>query len=213
MDPMVQKLRDTGVLPVIALEEETQALPLAQALLEGGIPAAEVTFRTAAAPGAIRRMAKAHPEMLVCAGTVLTVDQAKEAVDCGAQAVISPGTNPQVVEWCLKENVPVYPGVATPTEVEAALALGLTTLKLFPAQVVGGVGMLKALYGPYRQVKFMPTGGISPANLGDYLTQPNVVACGGSWLCPKDLLAAGNWQKIAGLAKACADLVQVLRGQ
>ena len=148
MDLMVQKLRDTGVIPVIALEEETQALPLAQALLEGGIPAAEVTFRTAAAPGAIRRMAKAHPEMLVCAGTVLTVDQAKEAVDCGAQAVISPGTNPQVVEWCLQENVPVYPGVATPTEVEAALALGLTTLKLFPAQVVGGVSMLKALYGP-----------------------------------------------------------------
>ena len=213
MDPMVQKLRDTGVIPVIALEEETQALPLAQALLEGGIPAAEVTFRTAAAPGAIRRMAKAHPEMLVCAGTVLTVDQAKEAVDCGAQAIISPGTNPKVVEWCLRENVPVYPGVATPTEVEAALALGLTTLKLFPAQVVGGVSMLKALYGPYRQVKFMPTGGISPANLGDYLTQPNVVACGGSWLCPKELLAAGNWQKIAGLAKACADLVYVLRSQ
>ena len=103
--------------------------------------------------------------------------------------------------------------MATPTEVEAALALGLTTLKLFPAQVVGGVSMLKALYGPYRQVKFMPTGGISPANLGEYLTQPNVVACGGSWLCPKELLAAGNWQKIADLAKACADLVQVLRGQ
>ena len=141
MDSMVQKLRDTGVIPVIALEEETQALPLAQALLEGGIAAAEVTFRTAAAPGAIRRMAKAHPEMLVCAGTVLTVDQAKEAVDCGAQAIVSPGTNPKVVEWCLRENVPVYPGVATPTEVEAALALGLTTLKLFPAQVVGGVSM------------------------------------------------------------------------
>ena len=174
MEALDKRLFDTGVIPVIALEDETQAVPLAQALLAGGIAAAEVTFRTPAAAGGIARMAKSHPEMLVCAGTVLTVDQAKEAVDCGAQAIISPGTNPQVV---------------------------------------GGVSMLKALYGPYRQVKFMPTGGISPANLGDYLTQPNVVACGGSWLCPKDLLAAGNWQKIADLAKACADLVHIIRGQ
>ena len=213
MEALDKRLFDTGVIPVIALEDETQAVPLAQALLAGGIAAAEVTFRTPAAAGGIARMAKSHPEMLVCAGTVLTVDQAKAAVDAGAQAVISPGTNPKVVEWCLEHQVPVYPGCATPTEVEAALGLGLTTVKLFPAQVVGGVAMLKALYGPYRQVKFMPTGGISPANLGEYLSQPNVIACGGSWLCPKEHLAAGNWQKIADLAQACSDMVRQLRAR
>ena len=156
-------------------------------------------------------IAAALPEMFVCAGTVLSVEQAKLAVDCGAKAVISPGTNREVVEWCLKNQVPVYPGCATPTEVEAALGLGLTTVKLFPAEVVGGVKMLKALYGPYRGVKFMPTGGISPSNVKDYLSQPNVIACGGSWLCPAGDINEGNWAAITQRAKECMALVQEVR--
>ena len=164
-----------------------------------------------AGDGTIEKIAAALPEMFVCAGTVLSVEQAKLAVDCGAKAVISPGTNREVVEWCLKNQVPVYPGCATPTEVEAALGLGLTTVKLFPAEVVGGVKMLKALYGPYRGVKFMPTGGISPSNVKDYLSQPNVIACGGSWLCPAGDINEGNWVAITQRAKECMALVQEVR--
>lgn len=206
-----QVLRETGVIPVIKLNDASQAVPLGQALLEGGIPAAEVTFRTPAAAQSIEKIASALPDMFVCAGTVLSVEQAKLAVDCGAKAIISPGTNREVVTWCLEHKVPVYPGCATPTEVEAALALGLTTMKLFPAEVVGGVKMLKALYGPYGGVKFMPTGGISPQNVQEYLSQPNVIACGGSWLCPEKDLEAGNWDAITQRAKECIDLVREAR--
>lgn len=204
-------LEQAGVIPVIRLEEEAQAAPLAQALLAGGIRAAEVTFRTQAAAGAIRQIAQSQPEMFVCAGTVLTVEQAKLAVDCGAQAIVSPGTSREVVEWCLGHDVPVCPGCATPTEVEAALSMGLTTVKLFPAEAIGGVKLLKALYGPYQQVKFMPTGGITPENLKEYLLQPNVLACGGSWLCPAAALAREDWQAVTALAKACAGLVERIR--
>ena len=152
-----QILRQTGVIPVIKLDDELQAVPLGHALLEGGIAAAEITFRTPAAAKSIEKLSAALPEMLVCAGTVLSVEQAKLSVQCGAKAVISPGTNREVVEWCLENKVPVYPGCATPTEVESAMNLGLTTVKLFPAEVAGGVKMPKALYGPYRGVKFMPS--------------------------------------------------------
>ncbi len=208
MENIEKTLHQTGVIPVIKLEDAAKAAPLAQALVAGGIPAAEVTFRTEAAAQAIENMCAAQPEMFVCAGTVLTVEQAKQAVSCGAKAIVSPGTSPKVVEWCLENQVPVYPGVATPTEVEANLALGLTAMKLFPAQVVGGVGMLRALYGPYRQVRFMPTGGVNPQNLAEYLSQPNVIACGGTWLCPEKAIMDNNWQKIQDLAQACADMVQ-----
>lgn len=204
-------LEETGIIPVIKLEDAEQAVPLARALLAGGIPAAEVTFRTAAAPKAIEAMARELPRLFVCAGTVLSVEQAKLAVDCGAKAVISPGTNREVVEWCLGHSIPVYPGCATPTEVEAALRLGLSTLKLFPAEVVGGVNMLKALRGPYGAVRFMPTGGISPENVMDYLRQPNVVACGGSWLCPERAVAEGDWKRIEQLAAGAAALVHRAR--
>ena len=206
-----QVLRDTGVIPVIKLEDEQKAVSLGRALLEGGIPAAEVTFRTPAAAKSIENIAKALPEMFVCAGTVLSVEQAKLAVDCGAKAVISPGTNRDVVEWCVKNNVPVYPGCATPSEVEAAMGMGLTTMKLFPAEVVGGVKMLQALYGPYRGVKFMPTGGISPSNVKEYLSQPNVIACGGSWLCPAGDVNEGNWAAITQRAQECMALVREAR--
>ena len=206
-----QVLRDTGVIPVIKLENEKKAVSLGRALLEGGIPAAEVTFRTPAAAQSIEKIASALPDMFVCAGTVLSVEQAKLAVDCGAKAIISPGTNREVVTWCLEHKVPVYPGCATPTEVEAALALGLTTMKLFPAEVVGGVKMLKALYGPYGGVKFMPTGGISPSNVKEYLSQPNVIACGGSWLCPAGDINEGSWAAITQRAKECMALVREAR--
>ena len=213
MDRIEQVLRDTGVIPVIKLEDEMRAVPLGSALLEGEIPAAEITFRTTAAAKAIEKIATALPEMFVCAGTVLSVEQARLSVECGAKAVISPGTNREVVEWCVKNNIPVYPGCATPTEIESAIGMGLTTVKLFPAEVVGGVKMLKALYGPYRGVKFMPTGGISPKNVKEYLAQPNVIACGGSWLCPADDINEGNWKAITQRAKECMELVKEARAE
>lgn len=200
-------LRQAGVIPVIRLENESDAAPLAKALLAGGIAAAEITFRTPAAAKAIENIAKAEPGMFLCAGTVLTAEQAHEAVESGARAIVSPGTNPKVVEWCLAHDIPVCPGCATPTEVEAALAMGLSTLKLFPAEAIGGVKLLKALYGPYSHVQFMPTGGISPDNLKDYLSQPNVIACGGSWLCPEKAVASGDWEQITSLAQTCTRLV------
>ncbi len=213
MDSVNEILKNTGVIPVVKLDREEHAVPLARALLDGGIPAAEITFRTPAAAKSIEAIAREVPELFVCAGTVLTVDQAKLAAACGAKAVVSPGTNPKVVEWCLREDIPVYPGCATPTEVETAMALGLTHLKMFPAEAIGGVKLLKALYGPYAHIKFMPTGGISPANLKDYLALPNVLCCGGSWLCPEDALAQEDWNRVRGLAQDCAALVRQIRNE
>lgn len=211
MDTVNDILYRTSVVPVIKLDSDKQAVPLAKALLKGGIGAAEITFRTPAAARSIAAVSEALPEMFVCAGTVLTVEQAKLAAACGARAIVSPGTNPKVVEWCRENHIPVYPGCATPTEVEAALALGLTELKLFPAEAIGGVKLLKALYGPYSHVRFMPTGGISPQNLKDYLTLPNVLACGGSWLCPEDALAQEDWGQIEALARACSEQAAAIR--
>ncbi len=206
-----ERMRSAGVIPVIKLDSPEQAVPLGRALLKGGVKAAEITFRSPAAAKSIEAVSKELPDMFVCAGTVLTVEQAKLAVDCGAKAIVSPGTNPKVVEWCLRENIPVYPGCATPTEVEAALSMGLSTVKLFPAEAIGGVKLLKALYGPYADVRFMPTGGISPDNLKEYLRLPNVLCCGGSWLCPEDALANGDWERIEALARSCSELVRKLR--
>lgn len=200
-------LYETGIIPVIQIEDAADAVPMAEALLNGGINAAEVTFRTDAAGDALRRIAAALPEMFACAGTVLTVEQAQQAVDSGAQAVISPGLNPKVVEWCVARSVPVYPGCATPSEIELAMSFGLQTVKLFPAEVVGGVDMLKALYGPYRQMRFMPTGGITPQTVGSYLALPNVIACGGSWLCAPALLKEKNFAQIELNAREAAALV------
>lgn len=204
-------LWQAGVIPVIKLEDENQAVPLAKALLAGGVSAAEITFRTPAAAKAIQAITSSQPDMFVCAGTVLTVEQARLAAACGARAVVSPGTSQKVVEWCLSHDMPVCPGCATPTEVESALAFGLSTVKLFPAEAIGGIKLLKALYGPYSQVRFMPTGGISPDNLEEYLSQPNVAACGGSWLCPGAALAQGDWDTVTRLAKECADMVRRIR--
>ncbi len=201
-----QTLANIGIIPVIKIEDAEKAVPLVRALMNGGLPAAEVTFRTDAAEEAIRRIAEQVPEVYVCAGTVLDVDTAKRAVKAGAKAVISPGTNPEVVKWCVENGVTVIPGCATPTEVEACMRMGLDFVKLFPAEVVGGVGMLKALSGPYGSVKFMPTGGISVKNVKSYLALKNVVCCGGSWIVPAELLNNDDYEGIEKLAREAAQL-------
>lgn len=203
-----EKLASIGIIPVIKINDAEKAVPLARALYAGGLPAAEVTFRTPAAAEAIRRIRAEVPAVCVCAGTVLNAETAARAVEAGAEAVISPGTNPAVVEWCLKTGVPVIPGCATPTEVEACMRMGLDFVKLFPAEVVGGVAMLKALAGPYGHMAFMPTGGVSPENAAAYLAQKNVVCCGGSWMVPEKLLESGDFAAIEQLARTAAEIAQ-----
>lgn len=212
MQEIENVLRSTGIIPVIKISDVNAAVPMAKALKKGGINAAEVTFRTAAAAESIKRIADELPDMFVCAGTILTVEQAKLAVAAGAKAIISPGTNPEVVKWCLDNNVPVYPGCATPSEVEQAIRLGLKIVKLFPAEVVGGVSMLKALAGPYSDMKFMPTGGINPQSVKEYLALSNVVACGGSWLCTDKMLADGDYAAIEKNAAEASEIVKEVRG-
>ena len=203
-----EKLASIGIIPVIKINDAEKAVPLARALCAGGLPAAEVTFRTPAAAEAIRRIRAEVPEVCVCAGTVLNAETAERAVEAGAEAVISPGTNPAVVKWCLEMGVPVIPGCATPTEVEACMRMGLDFVKLVPAEVVGGVAMLKALSGPYSHMAFMPTGGVSPENAAAYLAQKNVVCCGGSWMVPEKLLESGDFAAIERLARAAAEIAR-----
>ena len=203
-----EKLASIGIIPVIKINDAEKAVPLARALCAGGLPAAEVTFRTPAAAEAIRRIRAEVPAVCVCAGTVLNAETAERAVEAGAEAVISPGTNPAVVKWCLEMGVPVIPGCATPTEVEACMRMGLDFVKLFPAEVVGGVAMLKALSGPYSHMAFMPTGGVSPENAPSYLAQKNVVCCGGSWMVPEKLLESGDFAAIERLARAAAEIAR-----
>lgn len=203
-----EKLASIGIIPVIKINDAEKAVPLARALCAGGLPAAEVTFRTPAAAEAIRRIRAEVPEVCVCAGTVLNAETAERAVEAGAEAVISPGTNPAVVKWCLEMGVPVIPGCTTPTEVEACMRMGLDFVKLFPAEVVGGVAMLKALSGPYSHMAFMPTGGVSPENAAAYLAQKNVVCCGGSWMVPEKLLESGDFAAIERLARAAAEIAR-----
>lgn len=211
MTEMFEKIHEIGILPVIALDDAAQAVPLAKALAAGGIPAAEVTFRTAAGEEAIRRIAQEVPEVLVGAGTVLTCEQVDRAVNAGAKFIVSPGTNPKVVRHCLEKSVQPIPGVVTPTEIEAAMELGLEVLKFFPAEPSGGLSMIKALAAPYTQVKFIPTGGISAANAGEYLKYPKIVACGGSWMVKKDLVNAGKFDEIQALAAEAAAIVKSVR--
>ncbi|MCI8405830.1 MAG: bifunctional 4-hydroxy-2-oxoglutarate aldolase/2-dehydro-3-deoxy-phosphogluconate aldolase [Oscillospiraceae bacterium] len=202
---LFRRMSQLRIIPVVSVREEAQAVPMARALAEGGLPAAEITFRTSAAEGAISAIAREAPEVLLLAGTVLDVPTASRAVEAGAAGIVSPGTNPEVVAWCLKRGIPVLPGCATPTEAEACLRMGLSAVKLFPAEAVGGAALLKALSGPYPQLKFMPTGGISPQNLGAYLALPNVFCCGGSWLAPQSKMDAGDWAGIAALARQALD--------
>ena len=193
---MTARLRALRLLPVIVIDDAEAAAPLAHALTDGGLPAAEVTFRTAAAAEAIRRMADASPDLLVGAGTVLTTKQADDALAAGARFIVAPGFNRAVVEHCLARGVPVYPGVCTPTEVEAALATGVQVLKFFPAEPMGGVKFLKAIAAPYGMVEWMPTGGVTVDNVQGYLDFKKVVACGGSWMAPQDAIASGDFERI-----------------
>src|SRR2546421_1230532 len=182
MTKIFEALGQIGLVPVITINREEDAVPLARALLDGGVGCAEITFRTAAAAGAIRKMTGEVHEMLIGAGTVLTVQQAEQATLAGAQYIVSPGFDAAVVDWCLKQNIPVLPGVATPTEINMALTKGVKLLKFFPAEELGGARMLKALYAPYQDVRFIPTAGVHAKQLAEYLALPNVVACGGSWV-------------------------------
>ncbi len=193
---MDAKLREMGLVPVVKLDKAEDALPLADALIAGGLPCAEITFRTDAAAEAIRTIRENRPEMLVGAGTVLTLEQLHSAIDAGAQFIVSPGLNPDIVKGALEKDMPVYPGCATPTEVEAAISLGLDTVKFFPAEAAGGIPMLSSLAAPYGKIKFMPTGGIDGTNLNKYLALPNVIACGGSFMVKGDWLKSGNWTAV-----------------
>ena len=212
MSTIIEQFKKIGIIPVVVLDDAKDAAPLAKALCEGGLPCAEVTFRTAAAEETIRIMSTEYPEMLVGAGTVLTVEQADRAIAAGAKFIVSPGLNPEVVKHCLEKGVPITPGVQTPTEIEMALGLGLTTVKFFPAEPAGGLKMIKAVAAPYVNVNFMPTGGINASNVVEYLKYDRIVACGGSWMVKKDLIAAGEFEKIKEMTKEDAALVKEYRG-
>ncbi|MFZ4628683.1 MAG: bifunctional 4-hydroxy-2-oxoglutarate aldolase/2-dehydro-3-deoxy-phosphogluconate aldolase [Blastocatellia bacterium] len=208
---LVERLFSYGIIPVVSLSRAEQAVPLAESLVAGGLPCAEITFRTAAAASAIAQIRQRVPEILLGAGTVLTLEQLDTALDAGARFIVSPGTNPRVVEACLERNVPVFPGVCTPTEIEAALALGVDLLKFFPAEAMGGVQTLRALSGPYRKVRFLPTGGVDARNLSDYLALPQVVACGGSWMVKPEWLEAGQFSTIETQTREAVSLVRQAR--
>ena len=212
MTEMMKKLQKTGIVPVVVLENADDALPLAERLMAGGLPCAEVTFRTAAAEESIRRMAKAFPEMIIGAGTVLTTEQADRAIDAGATFIVSPGFNPKVTEYVLKKGMPMTPGVCTPTEIEAAMSLGLDVLKFFPAEPSGGLKMIKAVCAAYVNLQFMPTGGINAENVKEYLKYDRIVACGGSWMVSGALVKEGKFDEIEKLVREAAGIVKEIRG-
>ena len=202
MADVFNKLGLCGIVPVLAIDEAGDARPLAEALLGGGLPCAEVTFRTDAAKDAIDAMVKSVPGILVGGGTVQTMRQVEEATGAGAQFIVSPGLNRQVVEYCLTNKIPVIPGVVTPTEIETAMSYGLEVLKFFPAEAAGGVPFLRSISAPYKKVRFIPTGGIDESNLLSYLKLPGVLACGGSWMVDRDLLSQGKFREIEALTAA-----------
>ena len=206
-----EKFYETGVVPVVVLEDAEDAVPLAQALVEGGLLSAEVTFRTAAAEESIRRMTEAFPQMLVGAGTVLTKEQVDAAAAAGAKFIVSPGFDPEIVDYCLEKKIPVLPGCISPSEVAQAVKRGLTIVKFFPAEQAGGIAMIKAMAAPYVGLKFMPTGGINAGNLTEYLSCDKILCCGGSWMVKGDLVKAGNFGKIRVLSAETRKLVDTIR--
>ena len=205
-------LADVGVIPIVELLRTQDAVPLARALVAGGLGCAEITYRTSAASASIAAIRAALPDMLVGAGTVLTTAQVDEAISAGAAFLVAPGFNSDVVAAAGARGVPIIPGVCTPTEIEAALSHGIDILKFFPAEAAGGVAFLKAVAGPYRSVRFIPTGGIDAGNLGAYLALPSVLACGGTWVARMELIAAGDFVAVERLAAEAKDLVTRLRG-
>lgn len=207
-EQIVEKLKKLKIVPVIALDNAEDILPLAKTLSENGLPVVEITFRSAAAEEAIKLVKANYPEVLIAAGTVLTKEQVLTAKNAGADCIVTPGFNPNVVGYCQELGIPVTPGVNNPMSIEAALEMGITAVKFFPAEVSGGVKMIKALLGPYGNLQIMPTGGISPSNIKEYLAIPNVVACGGSWFVEKSLIKEKKWQEIGEMVREVVELVK-----
>lgn len=201
MIPLLQDISAIGIVPVIKLDHPDNAVPLVRALADGGLPCAEITFRSDAAEESIRRVARECPDVLVGAGTVLTTEQADRAWAAGAKFIVSPGLSPKVVSHCLERGMPILPGATSPSEIETALEFGLDVVKFFPAEQSGGINFIKALSAPYTGLRFMPTGGISAKNLNDYLSFDKIVACGGSWMVPGDLIAAKDFDGITALTR------------
>lgn len=209
MNDILKRVYEIGIVPVIAIDDPAKAVPLAKALVAGGLPVAEVTFRTAAAEEAIRAIVKEVPDMLVGAGTVLTREQADRALDAGCKFIVSPGFNPDIVKYVLSKGALMLPGTATPGEMEQAMGLGLEVVKFFPAEQNGGVAKLKAVAGPYKNLKWMPTGGVTTKNLMDYLTFDQIVACGGTWMVKKELIEGEKWDEITHI---CKEAVKTMMG-
>ena len=208
----VEQFAACGVVPVVVLEDESQAVPAAKALLAGGINAMEITFRTAAAKGSIAKVAKEVPEMIVGAGTVINLEQLHDAIDAGAQFIVCPGTDEAIIAEATKLGVPITPGVVTPSEIMVGLKYGIRVFKFFPAETFGGLKTIKALCGPFPQIKIIPTGGISQANAADYFKNPKIVAVGGSWMITKDMVVNGDFDAITEKSKAATDLFKEIRG-
>ena len=205
MNKVVEELGKIGIVPVIALDDAKDAEPLAKALIEGGLPCAEVTFRTEAAEESIKIMSEKYPELIVGAGTVLTPEQADRAMAAGSKFIVSPGLNPKVVKHCLDKGYPIVPGTSNPSDVETAIELGLDTVKFFPAEAAGGLKMIKSMAAPYTKMHFMPTGGINADNLKSYLDFNKIVCCGGSWMVKKGMVTAGDFEGIKNLTKQAVD--------
>jgi len=206
---VLERLAASIVVPVVVIDDAKDAVPTAKAMLAGGIDVMEITFRTAAAPEAIKAVAESCPEVLVGAGTVLNVEQAKKAVEMGAKFIVSPGFDAGVVGWCIENGIAVTPGCVTPTEITAAVNMGINVIKFFPANVYGGLNAMKNLAAPFVGIKFLPTGGVNAANIKEYVDAPFIHAVGGSWVCPKADIAAGNFEKITDL---CAEARAAARG-
>lgn len=212
MNTVLEKFHEIGIIPVVVLDDVKDAVPLAKALSKGGLPAAEVTFRTAAAKDSIKAMREACPDMLVGAGTVLSTQMVDDALEAGAQFIVSPGFDEEVVKYCLEKGVPVTPGTCTPTDVQACYRLGLDVVKFFPAEPAGGIKMIKAMAAPYTMMKFMPTGGISEKNMEDYLKEKCILCIGGSWMVKADLIRNGEFDKIEELTRKAVAKLHEIRG-
>ena len=213
MSTVTEKISTLGVVPVVVLEDAKDAAPLAKALVEGGLPCAEVTFRTDAAEEPIKIMTSEYPDMFVGAGTVLTIEQVDRAVAAGAKFIVSPGFDPEIVDYCLSKEIPIFPGCITPSEVAQAVKRGLKVVKFFPAEQFGGVATIKAMAAPYVGLKFMPTGGVSAKNLESYLSCDKIVACGGSWMVKGDLVKAGKFDEIKAMTEEAVKLVAEIRNK
>ena len=212
MNAVLEQMGKIGIIPVVVLNDAKDAAPLAKALCEGGLPCAEVTFRTDAAEESIRIMAEQFPQMLVGAGTVLTTEQVDRAVAAGAKFIVSPGLNPKVVKYCVDKGIPVTPGTCNPSDVEQAIELGLDVVKFFPAEAAGGLKMIKAMAAPYVGMKFMPTGGINAGNVRAYLSYDRILACGGSWMVSGKMVEAGEFDKIKEMTAEAVQIVKECRG-